>query len=234
MAETLLNAALEDIEEVVVSRPELSQEEWEIVGKAEKWIRATLKPEVRKELDVTYAKKQTDFEALMQSEMQKAVKERMDEWAKSQEPLKTEDIAQLLNQEYVEFKVPIRDRNKKEHTFIICELPKTIEDEFLKVIQKSLIPMIEQVNAADWNLEGSLVEQIQGLISKSPIAFNAAVELAAIILNPWGEHPEINVKWISDNISIPRIGRIIQAQAEANKYRDFLSDAFRSFLKARS
>src|SRR5437868_5929968 len=95
-----VNPALNDIEEIATVRPELSQEQWEVVNRDDviAWIKSMLKPEVRKDLEVAYAKSQVEFEAAMRAEMQKAIKERMDEWQKEQAPLSQDELQKLLNQ----------------------------------------------------------------------------------------------------------------------------------------
>lgn len=231
-----LNPALLDIQEIVAERPELEPAEWEIVGKATDWLKATLKPEVRKELEVEYAKRQGELETILRGEMQVAIRDNMEAWRKEQEPLSNEDITKLVNQEYVEFAIQIRETRgaKKKRSFTIVELPKAIEKRFIHAAQSFLIPLIEQVNAADWKLDGSLLEQIEGLLQKSPAALDAAGELVAIILDPWEEDKDITKGWVDVNMSIPRISYVLMAQAEANKYRDFFLNGFRSFRSLRT
>lgn len=231
-----LNPALADVEEIIVERPELTQEEWEIVNKATPWVKTIVKPEVRKELEAIYAQKQADLETGLRAEMQKAIKERMDAWAKTQEPLSSEDIEKLLNQEYVEFTFSVKEARgeRKEHTFVIREVPKDVEDRFIKIIQNKLVPIIEQVNAAEWTLDGSMAAQLETILRRCPIALECAQELVVDILDPWEEQEWLTKEWAGKNMSIPRIMRCLQAQAEANKYRDFFSDAFQLFLTSRN
>jgi hypothetical protein len=110
-------------------------------------------------------------------------------------------------------------------------LPYDVEKRFIKAAQGFLIPLLEEINAADWKLDGSLLQQLSSMLEKSSVAFDAATEIVAICLNPWEED---NLKyltkgWVGQNCSIPRLSAILMAQAEANKYRDFFLNGFRSF-----
>jgi hypothetical protein len=231
-----LNAALLDVEEIVVKRPELTQEEWETVSKATDWIKATLKPEVRKELEIDYAKKQAELQTELRAETTRLVKEHMENWRKEQAPLSSEEMAKLLSQDYIEIPFPIKELRgkRKVHNFIICELPEIVEKKFVKAAQSFLIPVMEQINASEWHLDGSLLEQVTALLQKSPAVLDAAVSLATIVLNPWDEHKDITEQWVSENLSTPRICTVIMAQMEANRYRDFFFIGLRQFRSSKT
>lgn len=224
------NPALQDIEAIIDTKPELTIEEWQIVEKASDWVKTMLRPEVRTELEAEYAQKQREFQETLRTETQALIANNMDEWRKSQEPLGPDDLAKLLNQEYVEFPLKLKIKGEEtKRTFTICELPQEAEIKFVKIIQKNIIPLVQQVNAAEWTLDGSILEQIQGIMQNLPTALDFAAELTAICLDPWGEDTSIDKVWVTKNISVYRIGAIVAAQFEANKYRDFFSGGFRAF-----
>lgn len=232
-----LNPALHDIKEIAENRPELTPEEWAVVDKASPWLNAVLRPEVRKELEVEYSKREKEFNETLRAETQELVKTNMEEWRKNQEPLSQADISTLLNQEYVEFqlKLKLRSGEIKERSFIICELPQESESKFIKVIQEHFVPLIQQLSAAEWTLDGTILEKITSILSNIPRALLFASEIAAISLDPWGEDSTIDPQWVRKNISTARIAGIVLAQVEANKYRDFFSNGSRLFrsLKTR-
>jgi len=221
---------LKDVESIVVSRPELTPEEWDVVARAKDWLKATLRPEVRQELDADYAKQNDEFQEKLRTDTIKVVEERMEEWKKAQKPLDKDDLTQLLSKEYLEFPVPIKARSNGEVTamnFTIVELPIEAEDKFMKVMQGTLVKLMEKINAAEWKLDGSLAEKIQGVLDNFPDAMVAAVDLVVICLDPWGENELITSKWVRKSLSSYRIACILIAQVEANKYRDFFSNGFR-------
>lgn len=238
ISEIPATSPLTDIEDIVAARPDFTPAEWEIVGKATAWLKATLRPDVRKDLDVEYAKSYAAEIDLIRSESQKQIKADMEEWKLSQKPLDKEEMGVLLSQEYITFpvKVMMREDNKPVFKdFTLCELPQTLEKKFADTAERKLLKLIEAANAMDWNMDLSTAQQLQMILSNLPEALDVASELAAICLNPWGEHPEITSKWVQDNLSTYRIANILIAQSEVNKYRDFFSNGFRLFrsLKTR-
>jgi hypothetical protein len=224
----MADEVLKDIESIVVDRPDLNAEEWDIVAKARDWMKATLRPEVRQELDVEYAKKNDEFQEELRKQTTETVNQRMEEWKANQKPLDKEEISILLAKEYIEFSVHIRVRGEDSaRNFTIIELPMEAEERFMKVINSKLVSLLEKVNASEWKLDGSIAEKLQGLLENIPEAMEGAKEIVAICLDPWQESKDINPDWVKKNLSIYRISNIIIAQVEANKYRDFFSNGFR-------
>ena len=54
------------------------------------------------------------------------------------------------------------------------------------------------------------------------------IGVCAICLNPFDEDEEITEDWVRKNLSATRIVKIVTAQVEANKMRDFFSLLFRN------
>src|SRR6185312_5105310 len=200
---------LQDVVEMIEARPELSQAEWEIVDKAIPWLKASLKPEIRAELEVEYSKKFDAQMEVIREQNREYVDAQFAAVRKAQEPLAEDDIKKLLSQEYVEFDVLLRlpskeDKSKKENrTFIICEQPSAVEERFLKVLKKALIPLLQDRDNLSFRLEkASLVEKIQIIIEASEEALNAGAELVAVCLDPWEEDKTINKNLVRKYISI--------------------------------
>lgn len=232
---------LQDIVEMVEERPELSQEQWEVVNKAIPWLKATMKPEIRAELEVTYSKKNDELMAQIKKDTQEHVDAQFAALKKAQEPLGQDELKKLLSQDYLEFPVPVRVRDKENNSkfevkeFVIVELPSTLEEKFYKILRDALIPILQERDNISFTLEsGSLIDKVKTMLDTSEKALNLGGELVAIILDPWEKDKSINKKWVRDNLSTERQAAIILAQFEANKYRNFFSHGFRTFLSLRA
>lgn len=220
-----VNPALEDIQKIA-DRPDLSPEEWDIVGKAHDWVVATARPAIRKELEAEYDEKYKQLEEDTKKATQEAVRESMEVWRKEQTPLSPEDFKTLLSQEYITFDIQVGKANK---TFTIEELPARVEAKIVKSAEINLVPLMEKIAAADWSIDGNMAEDIKGILGVVPSTIEVAAEIVAIILNPRGDDKDVTKEWVLDNLSVSRMSYIIQAQSEANRYRDFFSNASRTF-----
>src|ERR1700744_2445758 len=94
-----LPAPLRDIVEIAEERPNLSQDEWDIVTKALPYIKAQLKPEVRQDLEVEYAKKMAAELENLKIENKRIIDEQFAAMKKAQEPLGEDEVKKLLSQE---------------------------------------------------------------------------------------------------------------------------------------
>lgn len=227
----LSNDALKDIESVM-ERPEFTPEEFEVIDKATPWMKSLLRPELRLELEKIYQEKYDTFREEMNAQSRAQVTEMMDEWKRSQDPLSEKDLQKLLSKEYVTFDVTVKGRKgQKDKTFTLCELPKESEDKFLASLQKHLVPIVEQFNAAEMRsaLKTNFTEQVVTFLGAVPKALTAACEICAVCLDPWNEDDDIDAEWVAQNLSIYRIVLIIRGQCEVNHYRNFFSDGSRLF-----
>jgi hypothetical protein len=228
---------LTDIEDIVASRPDFEPHEWELISKATNWMKAQLRPEVRRELDAEYAIKYAGELDILRVESRKTTLAAMEQWRADQKPLDGAELKTLLSQEYDTFPVKLQIReNKKtvEKEFILCELPQTTEKRFTDIAQKKLVSLIEEAAAKDWNIDLSTAKQLQLILDTLPNALDAAAELVSICLNPWGDEADYTAEWCAKNISTYRMALIIIAQGEVNKYRDFFSNGFRLFRKSKT
>lgn len=232
------SSPLTDVEDIVSTHPDLTPSEWEAVEKATPWLKAKLRPDVRKDLDVEYAEKYAKEIDLIRGESQTFVKKQMEDWKKEQLPLDTKELQVLLSQEYLTFdvKVQTRDVDKKPcvREFTLVELPQVTEKRFLESAQKHLISFIEESASMDWTLNMSTASSLQNILDTMPSALDVAAELVSICLNPWNDDKEITSKWVAEHLSTFRIANILIAQCEVNKYRDFFSNGFRLFRTLKS
>lgn len=239
MEDEKIAAPLQDVVDMVTARPELTQEEWEIANKALPWLRAQVKIELRKEFEVEYAKKlAAELDAVKELNKQ-YVDEQFAAIRKAQEPLGEDEIKKLLSQEYLEFKFKAYPKSGSSDTepreFVIRELPSEVEERFFKLLKKILVPVLQERENIVFRLEqGSTIEKIQTVLNASEKALELGSDIVAVCLDPWQKDPDINGKWVRTNLSTQRQAAVILAQYEANKYRDFFSQGFRSFLKLRT
>jgi len=227
---TELNPALEDIASIVDTKPDLTPEEWKAVEKAEPWLKSILRPQIRTELEIEFTKQKAEFEDTLRKETQALVKANMEDWREQQKPLDDEELATLLSQEYIEFNFKIKIRGEDiARNFVISELPAEVEIKFVNNAQKFLLPLIEEINSLEWDLKGSTIEQISGFLRNLPSAIKVAASLVAVCLDPWEDKEEITATWVMKHFSVKRITDILNAQQEANRYRDFFLNGSRSF-----
>jgi hypothetical protein len=227
---------IEEIKEIVIQRPDLTPEEWLIVEKAAPYYKALLKPEVRQELEVEFAKKLAAIQAQMTEDTKQMVQERFDEWRKSQEPLGTADLKKLLSQEYATYEMTVFDmEQKKQRVFTIRELPKSVEARFIDILRRAIVPLLEEKQWKEFvtRFDSSFAEKIQAILDMVPNSLDLLCELVAICLDPF-KTDGIDGKWVADNLSLKRIQAVIFVQVDANKYRDFFLQGFRWYQTLRA
>lgn len=225
----IVDEALDDIEAIVKTRVDLTSEELIIADKITPHIRAMLRPDVRKELDVVYIKQQKEFEDSLTKANREQIDKAMEDWRKEQKPLDDKEISTLLKQEYsrFEFSVPLRSGGSKD--FVLTELPQEIENKVLKILQRKLIPTLKSLTASEFklDLESSSIDKFQSILQASPEILDVVADMVAIILDPWDEDVKMDDMWVKRNMSSHRLLSVIIAQMEVNKYRDFFFNGFR-------
>lgn len=227
---------MEEVKDIAATRPDLTAEEWLIVEKAAPYYKALLKPEVRQELEVEFTKKLAEIQAESQAQTKELVREKFEEWRKSQEPLGANDLKKLLSQEYETYELKVLDpETKQSRVFTIRELPKSIEARFIDILRRAILPLLEQHQWQEFisKWDSSLAEKVQAILDMVPNSLDLMCEIAAISLDPF-KTEKIDAKWVADNLSLKRIQAVIFVQVDVNKYRDFFSTGFRWFqtLKA--
>lgn len=217
-----------DIEAIIDTRVDLTPEQQAVANVIAGHIRATLKPEVRSELEAEYAKKLADEMGKLEAEVKSFNQKQLDQWKKDQEPLKTEEIEDLLNQEYDQFTFPVRTRKNGVREFTLVELPQAAEIKFIKVVQNKLVSIMKELSSSEFTLNTTtLADDIQKILNVAPSAIDAIADIVVICLNPFGEEEDVNREWVQNNMSSNRMLGVVTAQVEVNKYRDFFSNGFR-------
>lgn len=173
-------------------------------------------------------------DATIREQVQLLVKD----YQEKQKPLTQEQIQKMLDQEYAEIPLTLLVRAKnaetpQKRTYTVRELPQSVERKFYKQfvsvirVEAPKLAALKQRNM-DEPFEIVLMNFLESLDS----GFDIMAGAVALILNPFGDDEEITKEWVSDNVSSDRQFKIIMAQVEANKLRDFFSRVFLDGQKA--
>lgn len=196
-----------------------------------------LEKQIREKLEVEYQKKLElqvqEISKTMQESNTKTLTEALEKYRKEIAPPSEEDIKKLLSQEYEEFELeimPLRERvngEKKKRTFIIRELPQSIEAKMVHKIKTILQPHAADLASLSMQLvEGDAAKKIVQVMNSFTPMLEVMCGLCTLSLNPFGEEEGVDEKWVADNIGSARIAKIVTAQMQCNKVRDFLSLLF--------
>jgi len=212
------------VEETAVA--EQTPEELELARELE--LRETL----QKEYDLRFETEINKISAQIRQENEKVVKDAIERYRKELAPPTEEDMQKLLTQEYVEFKVDVKTKDAKGETviknFVISELSQKVEKKIYKKIKDILIPFSTELTALSMNLmEGDAAKKIVQVMNTFEPVLDVMSGIAAIALNPYGEDEDVTEDWVMGHLSSTRIAKIVMAQIEANRMRDFFSLLFR-------
>ena len=136
-------------------------------------------------------------------------------------PLTPEEMQALLSQEYLEFKVKLRD-GAGEREFVLRELPMEVETKLLQTIRRTLKDKVQQLATLEFNPGASILENLERTVAVVPGILETLADFAAICLDPYAEQG-ITGEWIRKTIGMNRLLAIIQAQMAVGRYRDFWS-----------
>lgn len=162
----------------------------------------------------------------MQEENQKIVSEAVERIRKEMQPPSEKDIQKLLDQEYLEYTIEIPFKNEKRK-FVIRELPHAVEKKIYKKVTDMLVPLASEIASLSINLlEGDATTKVTKLMVTFQPLLDVMVGVCAVILNPFGDDEDVDEEWVRDNVSSTRIVKIITAQIDCNKMRDFFSLLF--------
>ena len=220
---------LEDIQEIVSTQVALSPEEQVIANKITAHVKALVRPEVRKELEVEYIKHRTEFETSLSEQNKATIAAALKDWEEKQKPLDSADIATLLRQEYTEFTFDVPIRGGEPKTFTLQELPQALELKFMKMLKTKLVPVIKELASTGFSIEmsESAIDQFQKILDSAPGVLSSVTELIPMCLDPWEEDDEITADWVRAHMSSYRIQTVLIGQIEVNKIRDFFSNGYR-------
>ncbi len=191
----------------------------------------SLEEKLRETLEAEYAAKLqaqvNEIAARMTEENKKAVNDALEKMRKDMQPPAAGDMQKMLDQEYLEFKIEIQVGTETEkRTFVIRELPQSIEKKMFKQIRTTLLPFASELAAMSMNLmEGDASKKIIQLINTFEPILDVMTELCAISLDPFGDD-SIDAEWVREHLSSNRIAQIVTVQAQANRLRDFFSLLF--------
>lgn len=175
--------------------------------------------------EANYAKKLDSAVDQLKTENQKWIETQMEEIRKANTPPDANDLEKLLSQEYLE--VPVRlmeksGRSTVEKSFVLRELPQATEQKFFKVIQKGIVPLVKEISSVEWTSSETVAGKLQKLIDAGPEILDTLADLCALCLDPFGEEG-ITKEWVQANMSSNRIVRVIDAQVQVSRLRDFFS-----------
>ena len=143
-------------------------------------------------------------------------------------PPSQDDIQQLLNQEYAEFQVKVRERGDSiEQDFVIRELPLEAELRLVKAVKKTLGARVKEISSIEWANTTTALQKIVRIMEMVPGAVDTLADCTAVCLDPFSENDKITGEWVKRNINATKMAGILAAQHEASRYRDFLSLAYR-------
>ena len=119
----------------------------------------------------------------------------------------------------------IQEETLTENDFISDRREKKI----YKKVKTILVPFASDLSALSMQLlEGDAAKKIVQLMNTFEPMLDLMIAICTICLNPFGEDEEVTEDWVKVNISATRIVKIVSAQMEANKMRDFFSLLFRN------
>ena len=194
--------------------------------------RDELEKKIREELEVEYnarlESQVKDISDKLQENNQKIMTEAVEKIRKEMAPPSSSDVQKLLEQEYEEFTVEVLGRNKQTKVFTIKELPQKVEKKIYKKIRDVLVPFSTELAAISMNLlEGDGAKKIVQIMNTFEPMLEVMLGIATICLNPYGEDPDVTEDWVAENLSSTRIAKVVTAQIEGKRMRDFFSLLFR-------
>lgn len=176
-------------------------------------INALAEARAAKKLEEELGKFQKEAEIVLKAELEKI--------RKANTPPTPEEMQALLSQEYIEFKVRIRD-SSREREFVIRELPLNVEIKVLKQIQNTLSSRLREISTMQWDPGSTMIERIEAILGVVPGAMETLADCVAICLDPFGQE-KIDGTWVQTNMGMPRIMAVVRAQIHVGRYRDFVS-----------
>ena len=190
----------------------------------EQKIRAKLEEEYQTRLQTEV----TQISQKMIEENKKILETTIERFRKEMIPPSEQDIQKLLEQEYLEFTIDVKTKKELKH-FTIRELPVEVEKKIYKKVKAILVPFSSELSALSLNiLEGDAGKKVVQLMNAFEPMLDVMIGVCTICLNPFEEDDEITEEWVRKNLGSTRIVKIVTAQVEANKMRDFFSLLFRN------
>ena len=192
------------------------REAWELK------LRTTLRTEYEALFQLWKQGELIDLEKRNDEVIKEGLKKYYDKWQEEQKPPTHEDIQSLLNQEYVEFTLKVSTRDGNDKMFTIKELPQDAEMRFFKLFKDKLIENVSSLGAfTQETIDRPFEETAKAFLLLFDQSFPILASAVVIVLNPFGEDKDIDLKWVQSNIGSDRQWRIAEAQVSVNRLKDF-------------
>lgn len=192
-----------------------------------------LEAKLRAQFEVDYQKRLEDqiaeISKKMSEENQKIVTEAIERFRKEMVPPSEQDIKKLVEQEYMEFdfEVQVGGKGSQKKTFTIRELPQSVEKKMFKKVREKLVPFAADLAGISLNLmNGDVAQKLVQVMNTFDPMLEVMTSVCTLCLNPFGDDKEVTEEWVADHLSSTRIVKIVTAQAQCNKLRDFFSLLF--------
>jgi len=149
-------------------------------------------------------------------------------WQEQQKPPEPENIQALLDQEYVTYTLPVdvinEDDTTTKMTFVIRELPQSVEKSFYRRFKHNILNKVQELEAlTQSDMDAPFEKKVKAGLELMDEGFDVLAEAVVLILNPFGRKKEVDKDWVQRNICSDRQWKIVQAQMEVNRLRDFFS-----------
>lgn len=199
----------------------------EVVEEQQVDTETRIRTKLQEEYSTRLEKEIQRISAEMTKENKKIVEEAIARFRKEMTPPSEQDIQKLLTQEYVEFKVDVKVKGGEAKHFVLVELPIAVEKKIYKKVKDILVPFAADLSSLSLQLlEGDAAKKIVQLMNTFEPMLDLMIAICTICLNPFEEDDEVTEEWVRKNLSATRIVKIVSAQMEANKMRDFFSLLF--------
>lgn len=206
----------------------------EVEEKNEAQQEVNLEEKIRTELQTEYQNRLEsqvkEISQKMSEENQKVVAEAIERFRKEMTPPGQQDIKALVEQEYVEVEFEIQIGHKAgggKRKFVIRELPQSVERKMFKKVKEKLVPLSTELAGLSLNLmDGDMAKKLVQVMNTFDPMLEVMTSVCTLCLNPFGEEEGVDEKWVADNLSSTRIVKVVTAQSQCNKLRDFFSLLF--------
>lgn len=190
----------------------------------------------------------TKLEIKLREENKSTIAAAMAEFKKDMTPPTAEEIQKSLDDEYLEFNMPLRMTGGIVE-FTLGELSSEHERKLVRLIKEKLTPHVRAISGILLELAGGdWEENLVAFVDTFEPALEVLHEIVAYILShskatdkrphPEGQEPKgpyltITAERVRQDISLNRQLHVLQAQIEANRLRDFLFGVSRLAARTR-
>lgn len=200
----------------------LPEEEREMAGRIGAAVLPLLAAQAAVQSEAKKAQELKQIVTQLTSDNKKILEAKIEEFRKALTPPSKEDIQTMLDQEYAEFTLELKNGSEKKH-FILRELPLAAEARLLKVINKTLAARLGDLARLDWANSMDAMSRITQIVAMMPETMDTLADCCACCLDPFGEEAWVTQDWVKKHIGLNRLVSILTAQVTVSRYRDFFS-----------